>query len=43
MADERTKPPYNQARLIPENYNWQKLKARDGVSKSVENLSHPTI
>ena len=25
MADERSKPPYNQANLVPVNYNWQSL------------------
>jgi type I restriction enzyme M protein len=30
MADERSKPPYNQASLVPENYNWQSLLEKDG-------------
>jgi type I restriction enzyme M protein len=30
MADERTKPPYNQPSLIPDKYNWQSLLKRDG-------------
>jgi type I restriction enzyme M protein len=30
MADERTKPPYNQSSLIPEKYSWQSLLKKDG-------------
>jgi type I restriction enzyme M protein len=30
MADERTKPPYSQASMVPENYNWQSLLEKDG-------------
>jgi type I restriction enzyme M protein len=30
MADERSKPPYNQASIVPENYNWQSLLEKDG-------------
>ncbi len=30
MADERTKPPYNQASLIPKQYAWPTLLAKDG-------------
>jgi type I restriction enzyme M protein len=30
MADERSKPPYNQASMVPENYNWQSLIEKDG-------------
>ena len=29
-ADERTKPPYNQASLIPKQYAWPTLLAKDG-------------
>ncbi len=32
MADERTKPPYNQLSRIPEQYNWQSLLDRNGVA-----------
>ncbi len=30
MADERSKPPYNQKSLIPEKYSWQSLLKKDG-------------
>jgi type I restriction enzyme M protein len=30
MADERSKPLYNQKRPIPTEYNWQSLLKRDG-------------
>jgi len=30
MADERSRPPHNQASLIPEPYAWPALLARDG-------------
>jgi len=30
MADERSRPPYNQKSLIPANYAWPKLLALDG-------------
>ncbi len=30
MADERTRPPYNQKSLVPEKYNWQSLLKKDG-------------
>ena len=30
MADERSKPPYNQASMVPEDYNWQSLLEKDG-------------
>ena len=30
MADERTRPPYNQASLIPKQYAWPTLLAKDG-------------
>ncbi len=30
MADERSKPPYNQTSMVPENYNWQSLLEKDG-------------
>ena len=30
MADERGKPPYNQASMVPEIYNWQSLLEKDG-------------
>ena len=30
MADERTKPPYNQTSIVPIKYNWQSLIKEDG-------------
>ena len=30
MADERTKPPYNQKSSVPDKYNWQSLLKKDG-------------
>jgi type I restriction enzyme M protein len=30
MADERTKPPYNQPSPVPADYGWQSLVKRDG-------------
>jgi type I restriction enzyme M protein len=30
MADERTRPPYNQKSPVPEKYNWQSLLKKDG-------------
>ena len=30
MADERSKPPYNQPSLLPAEYGWQSLLKRDG-------------
>ncbi len=30
MADERTKPPYNQASAVPSGYDWPSLLKRDG-------------
>src|SRR6267143_203463 len=30
MADERTKPPYNQPRQIPDKYSWPSLLKKDG-------------
>ncbi len=30
MADERTKPPYNQPSPIPDKYSWQSLLKKDG-------------
>jgi len=30
MADERTKPPYNEKSEIPDDWSWDKLKAKDG-------------
>jgi type I restriction enzyme M protein len=30
MADERTRPPYKQASLIPERYSWPVLRVLDG-------------
>src|SRR5437899_11571487 len=30
MADERTKPPYNQSNPVPDKYSWQNLLKKDG-------------
>ena len=30
MADERTKPPYNQPSQIPDKYSWPSLLKKDG-------------
>ena len=30
MADEQTNPPYNRASIVPEEYGWQSLLAREG-------------
>jgi type I restriction enzyme M protein len=30
MADERSRPPYNQPSSIPEEYNWKSLLEKDG-------------
>jgi type I restriction enzyme M protein len=30
MADERSKPPYNQPSLVPDKYSWQSLLKKDG-------------
>ena len=30
MADERTKPPYNQPSAVPTKYNWPTLLKKDG-------------
>jgi type I restriction enzyme M protein len=30
MADERTKPPYNQPSKIPDKYSWPSLLKKDG-------------
>ena len=30
MADERTKPPYNQPSAVPVKYNWPTLLKKDG-------------
>lgn len=30
MADERTKPPYNQPSPVPDKYSWQSLLKKDG-------------
>jgi type I restriction enzyme M protein len=31
MADEHTKPPFNKPSIIPEQYNWLSLQAKDGA------------
>ena len=30
MADERSKPPYNQPSIVPAGYSWPELLKRDG-------------
>jgi len=30
MADEQTKPPFNKPSTIPEEYDWESLKSKDG-------------
>ena len=30
MADERSRPPYSQPSLVPADYAWPRLLARDG-------------
>jgi type I restriction enzyme M protein len=37
MADERSKPPYSQVSMVPENYNWQSLLEKDGDSRTPQN------
>ena len=39
MADERSRPPYNQKSSIPEEYNWQSLLEKDG-EKLFEHYRH---
>ena len=39
MSDERTRPPYNQPSSIPEDYNWESLKDKDG-EKLFEHYRH---
>ena len=34
MADERSRPPYSQASLIPTRYSWAKLLAKDGLTRA---------
>ena len=31
MADELTKPPYNNKSTIPKEYNWQSIAGKDGI------------
>jgi len=40
MADEQTKPPYNKPSMIPKDYAWDKLLAKDGeeLEKHYRNL-----
>ena len=35
MADERTKPPFNQPSIVPGGLDWQSLKDRDGDALEV--------
>src|SRR5215472_16639848 len=39
MADERTKPPYNEPSRIPEQYNWQSLLDRNGAELETHYLA----
>jgi len=39
MADERSRPPYNQPSSIPEEYNWKSLLQKDG-EKLFEHYRH---
>jgi hypothetical protein len=41
MADERTKPPYNQPSQIPDKYSWPSLLKKDGDDLSPCNLHRP--
>ena len=34
MADERTRPPYNQPPIVPPEWGWQSLLSRDGDDRS---------
>jgi len=36
MADERTKPPFDQEPIIPAEYSWQQLLSRDGDDLEVQ-------
>jgi type I restriction-modification system DNA methylase subunit len=36
MADERTKPPYNQPSIIPNGWDWQSLVVRDGDALEIQ-------
>jgi GxxExxY protein len=38
MADERTKPPYNQPSAVPAKYNWPTLLKKDGDDLFVVDL-----
>jgi type I restriction enzyme M protein len=35
MADERTREPWNQPAIVPEDYGWPKLVAKDGDALEV--------
>ena len=35
MADEQTKPPFNEQSIIPEDFNWQSLLTKDGDALEV--------
>jgi type I restriction enzyme M protein len=35
MADEQTKPPFNNKSAIPKDYNWESLAKKDGVELEV--------
>jgi type I restriction enzyme M protein len=35
MADEQTKPPFNNKSAIPKDYNWESLVKKDGVELEV--------
>ena len=39
MADERTKPPYNQPSAVPAKYNWPTLLKRERAIRLTEEKS----
>jgi len=49
MADERTKPPYNQPSAVPAKYNWPTLLKKDGddlfdhYRHMLESLAYPPV
>ncbi len=49
MADERSRPPYEQKSPIPDDYNWQSLISKDGEDlfkhyrETLEKLADPKV
>ncbi|MFH1112713.1 MAG: class I SAM-dependent DNA methyltransferase [Pseudomonadota bacterium] len=49
MADERSRPPYEQKSRIPDEYNWQSLISKDGEDlfkhyrETLEKLADPKV